>query len=299
MFPLLPPPRRRLREGGRRGNGARTAHGHLIFMKNLPGSALIVTLIVTHCNSPTRERPQPHGRDRRTAPALLQSPPVWALPAGDSHIHWGLIRPYDAQTEFGEHVSRPRGQASCHNSVANLVWQRAEACNRSRAREPDAPSISYPRPHHHIDTSDRPRSWAPQPRASTMQPSLSDPYHRAPQPPRHTEPRDHRASRYDLDHPARNRLYEAQRQQAPGSAVPPVLTSQTVIIGSDLLRRPREAETHQCILSRTPTRQTLRPALIGLTHRHARLPAERKILSRVTVSAAPPDSRSLHTAVTS
>ena len=93
--------------------------------------------------SPTRERPQPHGRDRRTAPARPRSPSVQALPAGDSRIHWGLICPYDAQTEFSEHVSRPQDQASCHNSVANSVWQRAEARDRSRAREPDAPSISF------------------------------------------------------------------------------------------------------------------------------------------------------------
>ena len=70
---------------------------------------------------PTRERPQPHGRDRRTVSARPWSPPVRTLPAGDSRIHWGLIRPYDAQTEFGEHVSCPRDQASRHNSVANSV----------------------------------------------------------------------------------------------------------------------------------------------------------------------------------
>ena len=54
--------------------------------------------------SPTRERPQPRGRDRRIAPACPRSPPLRALPTGDSRIHWGLIRPYDVQTEFGEHV---------------------------------------------------------------------------------------------------------------------------------------------------------------------------------------------------
>ena len=75
------------------------------------------------CRSPPRERPQLHGRNRRTAPARPQFPPVRALPAGDSCIHWGLIHPYDAQTEFGEHVTRPRNQASRHNSVANSVWQ--------------------------------------------------------------------------------------------------------------------------------------------------------------------------------
>ena len=168
--------------------------------------------------SPLRERPQPHGRDRRTAPARPRSPPVRALPAGDSCVHWGLIRPYDAQTDFGEHVTRPRDQASRHNSVASSVWQRAEARNRSRTREPDTPSVSYPRPHHRSEVIDRLRSWAPQPQASTIQPSLSHPHHRAPQPPRHTEPRDHHASRYILDHPASDRLYEAQRLQATAAA---------------------------------------------------------------------------------
>ena len=97
--------------------------------------------------SPPRERPQPHGRDRRSAPARPRSPPMRALPAGGSRIHWGLIRPYDAHAEFGEHVARPLDEAACHNSVASSVWQRAEARNRSRAREPDASSASYPRPH--------------------------------------------------------------------------------------------------------------------------------------------------------
>ena len=166
------------------------------------------------CRSPTRECPQPHGHDRRAALARLRSPPLWALPAGDSRIHWGLIHPYDEQTEFGEHVSRPLDQTVHHNSVANSVWQRAEARNRSRAREPDTPSRSYPRPHHQVDTSDRPRSWAPQPRNSTTQPAPPDPYHRVPQLPRHMEPRDHRATRYDLDHPACDRRHEAQRPQA-------------------------------------------------------------------------------------
>ena len=168
--------------------------------------------------SPPKERPQPHGRDRRTVPARPRCPPVRAQPAGYSRIHWGLIRPYDAHTEFGEHVSRPRDQAFRHNSVANSVWERAEARNRSRVWEPDAPSASYPLPHQHSESFDCPRSWAPQPRTSMIQPLPSDPHHRATQPPRHTEPCDHRAAQYTLDHPARDRLYEAQRPQAPAAA---------------------------------------------------------------------------------
>ena len=93
--------------------------------------------------------------------------------------------------------------------------------------------------------------------------------------------------------------HDRKRPRQLRSAVPPALTSQTVIIGSGLLRLPREADTHPCILSWTPTHQMLRPALNGLARRHTRLLAERKILSRDTASAVPPDSRSLHTATTS
>ena len=84
--------------------------------------------------------------------------PLRALPAGDSRIHWGLIHPYHEQTEFSEDVSRLLDQTVHPNSVANSVWQRAEARNRSREQEPDAPSRSYPRPHHQVDTSDLSRS---------------------------------------------------------------------------------------------------------------------------------------------
>ena len=84
--------------------------------------------------SPTRERPQPHGHNRRAAPACPRSPPLRALPGGDSRIHWGLIRLYHEQTEFGEDVSRPLDQTVHPNSVANSVWQRAKAHNRSCER---------------------------------------------------------------------------------------------------------------------------------------------------------------------
>ena len=104
-------------------------------------------------------------------------------------MHWGLICPYDAHAKFSEHVARPRDEAARHNSVASSVWQRAEARNRSRAREPDAPSASYPRPHQPSDSSNRLRSWAPQSRTPKLQPSPSDPHHRATQQPGHAEPR--------------------------------------------------------------------------------------------------------------
>ena len=144
--------------------------------------------------SPTRERPQPRGHERYTAPARPRSPPLRALPAGGSRIHWGLIRPYSEQVEFGEDRPRPLDQSVHPNSVTNSVWQRTEARNCSHAQEPDEPSRSYPHPHHHADTSDRSRPWAPQPHDFAAQPAPTDPYHRAPQPPGLTDQRNHRAS---------------------------------------------------------------------------------------------------------
>ena len=133
-------------------------------------------------------------------------------------MHWGLIRPYDTHSEFGEHVARPQDEAARHNSVASSVWQRAEARNRSCAREPDAPFTSYPRPHQRSDSCNRPRSWAPQSRTPRLQPSPSDPHHRATQQPGHAEPPGHRAARHALDHPARDRTCQAQRPRAPSAA---------------------------------------------------------------------------------
>ena len=88
----------------------------------------------------------------------------------------------------------------------------------ARAREPDELSRSYP--HHHVDTSDRSQSWVLQPRDFAARPAPTDPYHRTPQPPGHTEPRYPRATRYDLDQPARDRNHDAQRPQV-SAAVPP------------------------------------------------------------------------------
>ena len=142
-------------------------------------------------------------RNRMVAPARPRSPPARALPAGDSRIHWGLIRPYDAHAEFGEHVAYPRDEAARHNSVASSVWQRAEARNRSRAREPSA---SYPCPQQRSNSSDHSQSWAPQPWTSIIQPSPSDRLNRS------------ATARHALDYPARDRPYEAQRPRAPSAA---------------------------------------------------------------------------------
>ena len=166
----------------------------------------------------------------------------------------------------------------------------------ARPREPDAPSASYPRPHQCSESFDRPRSWAPQPRTSMIQPSPSEPHHRTTQPPRHTEPCYHCSARYTLDHPARDRLYKAQQRHL---TVPLAPTSRAGITAGVLLRRPREAETHQLTLSWTPTRRMPRPARTGPTRLRARLPAELMMLSRDTVSAAPRNSRNLHMAITS
>ena len=133
MFPLLPPPCRRLRGGRRRENRARTAHGH------------------QSAHSTTWSRPL------RSACPPTVSPVAGTARRGLTRIHWGLIRPYHNQAESGEDGSRPLDQTVHPNSVANLVWQRAEARNRSLAREPDGPSRSYPRLHHHVETSDRSR----------------------------------------------------------------------------------------------------------------------------------------------
>ena len=150
------------------------------------------------CQAPLSSQGAPATAAQRL-PACPWSSPVRALPAGDSRIHWGLIRPYDAHAEFGEHASRTRDQAFRHNSVANSVWERAEACNRSREQEPSAPSASYPRPHQRSESFDRPRSWIYD-SALAVRPS-----------PSHDSTAQTCAARYSLDHPTRDSLYEAQR----------------------------------------------------------------------------------------
>ena len=98
---------------------------------------------------------------------------------------------------------------------------------------------------------------------------------------------------------AYTKLSDHKRPRQRDSTVPLAPTSRTMITASFLLRRPRKAETRQCTLSRTPTRRMPRPARIGPTRLHARLPAEQRMFSRDTVSAAPRNSRNLHTAITS
>ena len=288
MFPLLPPPRRRLRGGGRRGKGAQTAPGHQIFWKNLPGAALLPestrNRMVTTAAQRLPARGFPHcGHCPHGTPASIGA-------------SYALI--ISKRSSARTYLAR-RTERSTPNSVANSAWQRAEARNRSHVREPDAPSRSYPRPHHQVDTSDHSRSWAPQPRDSATRLAPAVPYHRAP------EPRDHRATRYDLDHLARGRRHEAQRSQA-SAAVP--------LGGHTFAPKPRsdyqKRATSPPVRSRHPPVHTIsdfdssdaeaRPnGLTPCARHHARLLSERRILSWDAASAAPPDSRNPHTATTS
>ena len=96
------------------------------------------------------------------------------------------------------------------------------------------------------------------------------------------------------------KLSDRKRPRQYRSAV--TLPSHAMIIRSGLPLHTHEADTRPFILFLTPTHQTLRPALNGVTphaHHHARLLAKLRILSRDTASAAPPDSQNPHTATTS
>ena len=218
MLPLLPPPRRRLRGGGRRESRAQTAQGRQIFKENLPGIALLPENARDHMVTTATPRLSPHPL----------SPPLWGLPAGNSRIHWGLVHPYHEQAEFGRDHSRPLDLPVHLSSLANSVWQLAEARNRSRAREPDRSFVTHPHPPHPVDASDRSRSWAPhrplidrsQPQDFAARPAPADPSHRLPQPPGHPEPRGPCTTRYDLDQPAWDRHQDTQRPQE-SSAGPP------------------------------------------------------------------------------
>ena len=291
MFPLLPPPRRRLRGGGRRGNGARTAHGHLIFRKNPPGAVLLPEsarnrMVATAAQRlPARGLPQcghcPQGTHASIGASYALMMHRRSL--ASMYLACGTKQPAItlSPTWFGNelkpaiaHAHGNRTHCPYHTrariiTVKSLTTHGLGPCNRGPLRfSPRRQTITITRLNHpdtriRATTARRGTTWTIQ--SATASTKLSD----------RKRPRQHH------------------------STVPPAPTSRTGIIGSVLLRRLREAETHQCTLSRTLTRQTLRPALIGFTHRHARLPAERKMLSQDTASTAPPDSRSLHTAITS
>ena len=79
------------------------------------------------------------------------------------------------------------------------------------------------------------------------------------------------------------------------------LPSHAVLTESGRLLHPREAGARPLTTFRTPTHQTLRPALNGRTpraHHHARRPAKLKIFFRDTAIATPPGSRNLRTGTT-
>ena len=166
--------------------------------------------------SPHRERP--HGRDRHAAPGRLWSSPMRAALAESSHIHWGLTHPYDAHTELGKRVARPRNEATRHNSVASSVWQRTQARNRSREREQDTPPAPYPRPRQHRDSADRPRHWAPLPLPPKIQPAPSETHHHARQPPGRADPLEYRAEWHTMERPDRDRPHKTQRLRVASTA---------------------------------------------------------------------------------
>ena len=141
-----------------------------------------------------------------------------AAPAESSRIHWGLTRPYDAHAEIGKRVARPRNEATRHNSVASSVWQRTQACNRSREWERDTPPSPYPRPRQRRDSADRPRLWAPLPRAPKIQPAPSETDHRARQPAGRTDPLEYRAGWRTMEHHDRDRPHETQHPRGISTA---------------------------------------------------------------------------------
>ena len=267
MFPLLPPPRRRLRGGGRRGNGAQTARGHLIFMKNLPGTALLPESArgLPHCGHCPQGTPASIGASYALMIRKRSSTRIY-LARGTKR---STITP--SPTRFGNGLKPAIAHARGNRTRARIIRLTPVTARslgpRNRGtlqRSPHCQTLTIAR-------LNRPDTW-------------------------------NCATLYDLDHPARDRLHEAQRPQASAATL---LGSSAFAHKphSDYWKRatppPAQSRHRLCILSRTPTHQTLRPTLNGLTDRHARLLAERKILSRDTASAAPPDSRSLHTATVS
>ena len=184
--------------------------------------------------SPPRERPQPHGRDRHSAPARPRSPPVRALPAGGSRIHWGLIRPYDAHTEFGEHVARPqakqpattlsptRSGSELKPAIALAHGNRTHRPHHTRARISAAIALTArslgPRNRGHPDFSPRLQILTTARRGT----------------PWITQPATART---------KSRGHECPRQRH--STAPPVHISRARVTAGVLLRRPCEAETRQ------------------------------------------------------
>ena len=183
--------------------------------------------------SPTRERPQPHGHDRRAAPARPRSPRCGHCPQGTRasiRASYALImsRLSSARTYLARWTKRSTPTPS-PTRFGNGLKPTIAHTRGNRTHHPDHTRAC--RLHHQVDTSDSSRSWAPQPRDSTTRPAPADPYHRAPQPPGHTEPRDHRTTWYGLDHPARDRRHEAQR--------PPTWSSATASVRGSTARRSR------------------------------------------------------------
>ena len=214
MLPLLPPPRRMLRGGGRRESRAQTAHGHHIFKENYQASLSFRRTPVTTWSRLLRRacgHPRcghcPQGTRASTGASCtpIMSRRSSAGTALARWTHWSTPAP--SPTQFG---NRPK-----------------PATASARGSQTDRPEHTCTRPHP-VDASDRSWSWAlhrppidrSQPRDFAARPALADPYHHVPQPPGHPEPRGPRETRYGLDQPARDRHQDAQRPQE-SSSMPP------------------------------------------------------------------------------
>ena len=188
--------------------------------------------------SPSGDRSRPRRRGRYSSPARLRSPSLQSLPAENLRIHWGLLRPYNEPTWLSGHRARPLDRPVPPSSFANSVWQQAETCNRSRAREPNRPSDGRHRPLHSTDASDCSRSRTLyralrdrlQPWDYPTWPAPADPYQHMTQPTSYQEPRASRTMLYDLNQPSRGHHQDAQFTQN-SSAVP--------LGGHSLAPRPR------------------------------------------------------------
>ena len=156
---------------------------------------------------------------RRSPHRARPRPPLGARPPA--------VFPHAGAARRGfTHTLGPNPSLQCAHRVRQTCGSSAERrnppqlCRRFDLAANWSPqSLSpYPRPHQRRDSADRPRYWAPQSRMPKIQPSPSDPHHRATQPPGHTDPLDYSAAQHALDHPNRDRPYEAQRPQVPSAA---------------------------------------------------------------------------------
>ena len=204
MFPLLPPPCHRLRGGGRRGNGAQTAREHLIFMENPPGAALL---------------PE-SARNRMVATAAAQRLPARGLPQC-GHCPQGTPASIGASYALMMHK---RSLASMY--LARRTKRPTITPSPTRFGNGLKPAIVHVRgnrTHRPYHTRARIVKLSPV-TARGLGPHNRGILRRSPHRQtltiarlNHPDTRN-RATRYDLVHPARDRLHEAQRPQASAAA---------------------------------------------------------------------------------